>query len=591
MILDKKLAAMTADLPRGEYPRPDCVRDEWMCLNGTWSFERDLGASGRERHFEKRRDFADEICVPFCPESSLSGLGYKDFMAAVWYQKKFALPDTWAGKRVLAHFDAVDYEAFVYVNDQLMGNHRGGYIGFTVDITDALCEGENVLTLCAEDDLRNHLQPAGKQSDLFYSHGCSYTRTTGIWQSVWLEPVDPLYVTAMKLTPDIEAGVLNVEAEASCALGGGKLVVKASYEGKTMGEAEFSFNGPVALGQLKLDEVILWEVGKGNLYDLQVTLVKDGQVTDSFASYFGMRSVGWGKGVMTLNGKPVFQRLILDQGFNPEGIYTAPTDEELKADITRSMDMGFNGARLHQKIFEPRFLYWADKLGYMIWGEHANWVLDYCHPQAALSFIPEWIEAVKRDINHPSLVGWCPYNETWNRTAAHKDTGAKNLLLTYQLTKALDPTRPVIDTSGGFHIKTDIYDVHEYDQNVEAFKARFDPMAEGGEPYVTFTQYQPGPESKDQPYFVSEYGGIRWAPAEDAGWGYGEAPKSEEEFIERYKGLTHALLDNPAICAFCYTQLTDVEQEVNGLYTYDRKPKFDPAIICAINQKKAAIEK
>ena len=590
MKLDKKMAAMTAALPRGEYPRPECVRDEWLCLNGAWRFERDPGASGRERHFERRRDFADEIQVPFCPESALSGLGYTDFMAAVWYQKQFILPESWQGKRVLAHFDAVDYEAFVYVNDTLIGGHRGGYIGFTLDISDALRPGENVITLCAEDDVRSRLQPAGKQSDRFFSHDCSYTRTTGIWQSVWLEPVEALYVKGMKLTPDLAQGCLAVEAEASCALGGARLVLKASYEGKPMGEAVIPFQGPVAKGMLPLHEVMLWEAGAGRLYDLEVSLEKDGVVSDRFDSYFGMRSVGWGKGVMTLNGKPLFQRLILDQGFYPDGIYTAPNDGELKADIERSMAMGFNGARLHQKIFEPRFLYWADKLGYLVWGEQASWVLDYCHPQAALSFLPEWVEAVRRDINHPALVGWCPYNETWDRTGAHA-MGARNLLLTYEVTKALDPTRPVIDTSGGFHVKTDIYDIHDYCQDPETFKGYFAAMAEGGEAYVTFPQYQPGPESKDQPYFVSEYGGIRWAPEDSAGWGYGEAPKSEEAFIARYRGLTHALLDNPAICAFCYTQLTDVEQEVNGLYTYDRKPKFDPAVIRAINEKTAAIER
>lgn len=588
MKLTQVLNERTAKAPRGEYPRPEMVRGDWMCLNGTWSFERDLGGSGREREWEKRRDFCDVITVPFCPESRLSGLGYTDFMAAVWYQRAFELPADWAGKRVLAHFDAVDYEAFIYVNDKLMGSHRGGYIGFTVDITDALQEGLNVLTLCAEDDVRSNLQPAGKQSERYASYGCSYTRTTGIWQSVWLEPVEAEYVKSLRLTPDVAAGVLHVQAQIS-GNAAEELCLEASYEGEIMGSAQLAVNGAVAMGSVKLARTYLWEAGEGRLYDLKVSLTCGEKVSDCFDSYFGMRSIEWGEGVMKLNGKPLFQRLILDQGFYPEGIYTSPNDGELKADIQRSMDMGFNGARLHQKIFEPRFLYWADRMGYLVWGEQASWVLDYCHPQAALSFLPEWLEAVQRDINHPAVVGWCPYNETWNRSGAHR-LGGRNLELTYSMTKALDPTRPVIDTSGGFHIVTDIYDVHDYQQDPATFKGYFAPMAEGGAPFVPFDQYQPGPVSKDQPYFVSEYGGIRWAPQEDKGWGYGQAPKSEQEFIERYRGLTDALLNNPAICAFCYTQLTDVEQEVNGLYTYNRQPKFDPAVIKAINSRKAAIE-
>jgi hypothetical protein len=280
----------------------------------------------------------------------------------------------------------------------------------------------------------------------------------------------------------------------------------------------------------------------------------------------------------------VFQRLVLDQGFYPDGIYTAPSDEALRRDIELSMAMGFNGARLHEKVFEPRFLYWADVKGYLCWGEMANWGIDPARPHTMGIFMREWLEIVERDFSAPCIIGWCPYNEVWGDS----NDGLRELTLqmTYRATKAVDPTRPVIDTSGGIHAETDIYDTHDYEQKVELYRERYKPGAELFEP-----GYSRGREHYDgkSPMFVSEYGGIRWAD-ENAGWGYGEAPKTGEEFIERYRGLTWALMDNPEHMGLCYTQLTDVEQEVNGLYTYDRKPKFDPAIFHAINSRKAAIE-
>jgi hypothetical protein len=291
--------------------------------------------------------------------------------------------------------------------------------------------------------------------------------------------------------------------------------------------------------------------------------------------------------MILLNNKPVYQRLVLDQGFYPTGIYTAPTDEDLRNDIEISMGLGFNGARLHEKVFEARFLYWADKLGYLVWGEHANWGLNITTPMGLERFLPEWIEVLERDYNHPSIVGWCPFNETWDLNGTKQDDNI--LKLVYQATKAIDKTRPVIDTSGNFHVITDIFDVHDYDQNPETFSQRYEGLKTGEDVYVSFPQRQ---KYDGQPYFVSEYGGIWWNPGQtdQNSWGYGNRPKSEEEFIKRYKGLTETLLQHPKMCAFCYTQLYDVEQEVNGLYTYDRKPKFDPEIIKAVNSQKAAIE-
>lgn len=581
-------------VPRPEYPRPQMVREAWMNLNGRWQFEVDHGCTGGSREFYKRSSLGDTIVVPFCPESQLSGVANTDFMASVWYRRTFFIPEAWQGQRVLLHFGAVDYHAHVYVNGCKAGEHTGGYSSFSMEITQLLQPGENVLMVWAVDDLRSGKQPYGKQCADYFSSGCSYTRTTGIWQTVWLEAVPQTFIQNIKLTPDLLGCTVDLQVGLSSLLPGYTLTAEASFAGKDMGNASFAATGDRVQGRLALTECHPWEPGKGGLYDMTLKLVNPaGDIIDTVYTYAGLRSVTWGNGAMQINGKNVFQRLILDQGFYPDGIYTAPTDDDLKADISRSMAMGFNGARLHQKIFEPRFLYWADKLGYLVWGEHANWGCDITTLEGLASFLPEWMEAVERDYSHPSIVGWCPFNETWDANTlrgGHLAQDDRVLANVYRVTKAMDSTRPVIDTSGNYHVVTDVFDIHDYDQNPETFKARLDHMQASGEPYITFADRQ-ADAWKGQPYFVSEYGGIKWAPGyEDTGWGYGDGPQSEEEFLARYKGLTEAMLFNPSVCAFCYTQLTDVEQEVNGLYTYDRKPKFDPALIAAINSQKAAIE-
>lgn len=252
------------------------------------------------------------------------------------------------------------------------------------------------------------------------------------------------------------------------------------------------------------------------------------------------------------------------------------------------MGLGFNGARMHEKIFEQRYIYWADKLGYLVWGEHANWGLDITTSKGLEVFLPEWLESLERDYNSPSIVGWCPFNETWDADGTKQDNEV--LRIVYNVTKAIDPTRPVIDTSGNFHVVTDIFDVHDYEQDTKKFATSYESMKNGGDVFVTHPDRQ---KYEGQPYFVSEYGGIWWNPnqTDNNAWGYGNRPKSQEEFIKRYDGLTSCLLNNPNICAFCYTQLYDVEQEVNGLYTYDRKEKFNPEVIKKINSQIAAIEK
>ena len=567
---------------RPEYPRPQMSRPDWINLNGAWEYRTDRAESGTERKwFLPETDFDERIEVPFCRESVLSGIGDTDFCNCVWYRKKLELPKEWDGKRVLLHIGACDFETTLWVDGKEVGTHRGGYISFSFDLTPYLTSREPVVVLRVKDDVRAMKQPAGKQSRPYFSKGCYYTRTTGIWQTVWLEAVEQAYIKNTKYYPDIDAKTLTVLATVENA-DGMTLTAKASYEGKAMGEASAVVHAKQAMLTISLSELHLWEVGCGRLYDLELTLGND-----TVKSYFGMRNIGLKDGIMYLNGKPVFQRLVLDQGFYPDGIYTAPTEQALIDDIERSVACGFNGARLHEKIFEPLFLYHCDRLGYIVWGEHGNWGLNIHDATAWRGFLPEWVEAVERDFNHPAIVGWCPLNETQG------DQDVAFVRFLGDVTRAIDPTRLYIEASGWKHVAgiTDMIDVHDYCQNPEEFEATYAPLKDG-QPISIKLPRRWNIEEITKPTFVSEYGGIGWDldDTNGASWGYGNTPQSPEEFISRFKGLTEAILFHPKMGALCYTQLTDVEQEQNGLYTYDRRAKFDPAIFHAILSQKAAIE-
>lgn len=585
------------NIPRAEHPNPQWERDTWKNLNGTWEFEFDFGCSAVERRLWEKERFDREILVPFCPESRLSGIGYTDFINGVAYRRNFELSQEELAGKVLLHFGAVDYEASVYVNGTLVGSHKGGYTSFCFDITKHMAPGPNTLFVAVKDDVRSGLQPKGKQAHLYASSGCDYTRTTGIWQTVWLEFVPERHIQSAKYYPDPANGKVTVTG---LVQGQGTLRLTALWEDKHVGEAALSVEDGFFTVQLDLSETHLWKPGKGGLYTLLLSFGED-----RVKSYFGLRTAKFQGRKFLLNGKSLFQRFVLDQGFYPDGIYTAPTEEDLMKDIQLSFAAGFNGARLHEKVFEARFLYHCDRLGYLVWGEYPNWGLDHAHPLSTETYLNQWSEAVERDFNHPAIIGWCPFNETWG----YREEREKNALLTslYKLTKRLDPTRPCIDSSGNYRVLSEVYDIHDYDQDTQSFQARWDGLTDriretGGvipaeDPF--FNSAPEGPSGRapffnqpydNQPIFVSEYGGIRWPDDTVEGWGYGNAPATPEEFFARYKGLTEALLNNPEIFGFCYTQLYDVEQEVNGLYTYGRAQKFDISLIQKINQQKAAIE-
>ncbi len=591
--------------PRPEYPRPQFVRADWLCLNGEWEFEIDAGDTGLERGFLKR-PLTGKITAPFCPESKLSGIGNTDFLNAVWYRKRVCIPADWDGNEVLLHFQAVDYDATVWVNGTEVRRHRGGFTPFTCDLTSAhgAEPGREIEIVLRARDPNRGPQPRGKQSERYENWGCSYTRTTGIWQTVWLEPVPACALGRPRITPDVPGSRFHLEQPLSRSKNGLKIKARLSdgrgLVSETIVAADQDFCPALDLN-IPSDRKRLWCPEDPHLYDLDIELIDDGgNVVDKVSSYAGLRSVAIRDKAILLNGKEVFQRLVLDQGYYPDGILTAPSDEALKRDIELGLEAGFNGARLHQKVFEERFLHYCDQLGYLVWGEFADWGCNVRGPsndqqKPGSSYVAEWIEALERDYSHPSIIGWCPLNETMQILDDHicqLDDVTRAMFLA---TKAIDKTRPVLDASGYSHRvpETDVYDSHDYEQDPEKFAANHAGLAEG-KPFINPNSNETWSLSyRGQPYFVSEFGGIWWnpnaKPGEDS-WGYGQRPKNLEEFYERFLKLCAVLLDDPNMFGYCYTQLTDVFQEQNGIYSFDRSQKFDLARIRAAQSRPAAIE-
>lgn len=584
---------MSTTTPRPEHPRPDFERRTWQNLNGRWQFAVDTARCGMEKGWQSGANLPMRITVPFCPESKLSGLGLADFLEGVWYRRKFRVDRALRSQRLLLNFGAVDYEARVWVNGNQVIRHRGGYTPFSVDITDAVdMNGENEIVVYAVDDERTHFQPMGRQcSSLRPYHGL-HTRTTGIWQTVWLESAPETRVSSLTVWPDAANGRATVQIGLARTCRGLSLEAEALADGERVVVAKSAQAGLANLLVLEIPSPVLWDVGKPHLYDLKVRVLdRSGRTVDEVNSYFGLRDVCTEGDRVLINGRSVFLRLVQDLGFWPDGIYTAPSDDELRADIERGMACGFNGARLHQKIFEPRTLYWADKLGYLLWSEFPDWscAVRY-HAQARENLVREWTNAVLRDRSHPSVIAWIPLNEAHPASERYDPTLLVEL---YELTKRLDPSRLMLDASGHTHVKTDVWDLHDYDRNAERFAARYTMPDRTGEA-------EPDRRSDTDeeishaavPVVVSECGGFAWkAERDQQSREYWEKTcKDEADFLDRIRSITGVLLDNPHIAGLCYEMLTDVEQEVHGLYTYDRKPKFAPKLLREALARKAAIE-
>ncbi len=563
---------------RNEYPRPELVRDNWVNLNGEWDFEFDFANTLEVQylHFNHigkithnlPKTFSKKINVPFCPESKLSGIEYTDYINACWYKKVLDLSN-YKGQRIILHFEAAFHTTNVFVDGKHLGKHCGGYTPFSFELTEFAGQKQVELLVHCYGDARNLRQPSGKQEQLNYPWGCFYVRSTGIWSTVWLEILPKVYVKSVKLTPDVDNRSINAEIFID-GKGNKEISINAILNGKIVGEDKILQVGEsgYVFSKIKLETLALWDLENPNLYDLEIKTTCNGEV-DFVKSYFGMRKLETDEKGLKLNGKRVFQRLVLDQGYYPDGLYTAPNANCFEEDIKISKKVGFNGARLHQKVFERRFLYEADKQGYLIWGEYASWGFDFTDEASLLYYLPEWLEVVERDYNHPSLIGWCPFNENWHLFGRRQcDEMIKRV---YLETKRLDSTRPVIDVSWNYHVKTDYYDVHDYTQDLVEFDKRYGKFEDGKVYDSLFKEQYP---YNNEPFFISEYGGLKW-PNDGDGWGYNEEGiKTEDDFVAKIDGFQKIMYKNPRISAACYTQLYDVQQECNGLYYYDRKAKF-----------------
>ncbi|MDN4075387.1 glycoside hydrolase family 2 protein [Fictibacillus terranigra] len=582
---------------RNEYPRPQFQRENWINLNGDWNFTFDDRNEGINNSWFKNGlpHESKIIQVPFAYQSVESGINQHEFHDIVWYERAFSIPDDWKDQKVHLHFGAVDYRCWVYMNGSLVGFHEGGHTSFHFDVTPYLDqENSNHLVLRVEDPSNDETIPRGKQYWKEQSESIFYTRTTGIWQTVWLEPVDTVHFTSIRWTPDIDHGSIGVEMEISDVVENLKVDVHISFKGKTIINDTISILGSYTKRSFDLRNRFTersnihgagwyWSPENPNLFDVELRLQDEKAERDAIKSYFGMRKVSIDNGKLLLNNQPYYQKLVLDQGYFPSGLLTAPSDDSLKNDILLAKQMGFNGARKHQKIEDPRYFYHADTLGFLVWGEMAN-AAEYSE-EAAARLTREWIEAVKRDYSHPSLIVWVPLNESWgiSRVARDKQQQSHSLAM-YYLTKSLDTTRPVLSNDGWEHTISDICGIHNYQSANEMKKAYESSERAMSTLPANRSIYASGFEYNGEPILITEYGGIAYKVCGD-GWGYSSV-QSGEELIQEYKDITEALFDSPVVQGFCYTQLTDVEQEINGLLTYDRKPKCELSKIKEINDRR-----
>ena len=587
---------------RGAHPRPQMIRPDWTDLSGPWEFaydDADVGLDGR--WYEHDDVFDRVITVPFPPESPASGIGNRDFHPVVWYRRTFpaALP---AGMRLLLHFGAVDYRASVWVNGRLVAEHEGGHTPFSADVTAVLAEdGENVLTVRAEDPPADPTQPRGKQDWLERPHSIFYERTTGIWQPVWLEPVPATHIASLRWSPDLLRGTLRLRVVLDGPLPPGlRLGVALSLHGRPLTDDTFAVRSRVVQRDLPLDPVAithhraqyLWTPARPNLVEATVTLHADGRVDDEVASYVGLRNVACSGTRFLLNGRPYFLRMVLAQNYWPQTHLAAPSPQALREEVEWVKELGFNGVRIHQKIEDPRFLYWCDRLVLVAWGEMPS--AQAFDTETLGKLTREWLAVLERDASVPSLVAWVPLNESWGVPSLENDPAQRDAVRgLFHLTKAIDPTRPVIGNDGWEHLVSDIFGVHDYSASGDVLRQRY-----GGAEALqhTLAKVQPyykvlmlsDPGEAEAPLMVTEFGGITFDPDSQDFWnGYG-AVHEAAELLDRYTDLATALLDSPVVAGFCYTQLTDTAQERNGLLDEHRKPKVDPAAIRAVNQQPSA---
>jgi len=578
-----------APIPRGEYPQPQFQRERWLSLNGQWDFEFDDANAGLDADWASgAKPFSRKITVPYCFESKLSGIADPSFHAWIWYRRALTIPEDWKSRRILLHFGAVNYQAMVWLNGKLAGTHEGGNTPFSFDVTPLLKAGSNTLTVRTHFPPKDLYIPRGKQYWQPKSQSIFYTRTSGIWQPVWVEPAGESYLERAKITPAAD-GSVRLEFAISRPQSGLQVTASASLAGEEAATASGRNDGSRSTLLLYIDHPKRWSPDSPTLYDLVLELRRGSAVLDRVHSYFGFRTIAAERGRVLLNDHPVFLKMVLDQGYWPESNLTPPGEDAIQYDIRITKEMGFNGARKHQKLEDPRFLYWADRMGFLVSSEMAN---AYEFDDAYVNrFTREWIEAVERDYNHPSIVIWVPINESWGVPNLRDVRQQNHLKSLYALTHSLDATRLVVDNDGWEHTDmTDLFALHDYTSTGKALYEKYKDLDKPGSliPDNGRAALIPGYSYNGSPVALSEFGGIAFIPpghqVPSESWGYSGVEKSADSALERLRGLYAAISRIPAFAGLCYTQLTDVEQEINGLLTYDRKPKFDVGKIREINE-------
>jgi beta-galactosidase/beta-glucuronidase len=563
-------------------------------LNGPWEFAFDGADIGLQDGWYDGRNLDREIVVPFPYQCEASGINEKEIHEVVWYARTLEYRNEWRGNDLLLHFGAVDYASTVWVNGQLVGGNRGGHVPFSFDIAPYLHDGENRIVVRVE-DRQDLAQPRGKQSWNGKPHGIDYFCTSGIWQTVWLEPVPQCRIESLRITPDLEDELFRVRVYLHAPASNWTVELDLLDGDEIVHSVRKDTSNAASQLKLRAPAAKLWSPENPHLYNIVVRLKQNGEIVDEVRSYSGMRSVELRDGEFLLNGEPIYMKMVLDQGYWPESFMTAPTDEALRFDVEITKAMGFNGSRKHQKVEDPRWLYWCDKLGLLVWGEMAN--ARAWSPEAEEMFLAEWSRVVQRDYNHPCVVTWVPLNESWGVPEIAKGHAAQYAFVerAVSLTRFLDPYRPVIDNDGWEHTDvTDICTIHDYTKTGAEMIEKYRETTLGGplperswwDGNVTFAD---GAVYRGQPVMLTEVGGflIRpwWLPKDQ--WdvlynSYGSV-NTAEDLLAKYEELMVGIASLNFVSGFCYTQLTDVEQEANGLLTYDRKPKIPVEDIRRIN--------
>lgn len=581
-------------MKRKEYPRPQFVRDDWFNLNGTWDFAfDDLDKGMNEKwYLGKEENFDKEIQVPFVYQTKMSEIDSQENHEIVWYKKTFKIPENFNKEKIILHFGAVDYITKVFVNGMFVGKHVGGHTPFDFDITSFLSKEQSEQTIVVRvfDPRYDERIPRGKQTWKEEPESIWYTNSTGIWQSVWLENISHANIDTIYFTPDIDDGSVLMTVNLNNYQENHYCFYDIKFNGDSIATGKWNVYSEFNEIKVQLNQQNIcrtgfhgggwyWSPEHPNLFDVTLKLYEDDKVIDKVDSYFGMRKIHTEKGMTYLNNKPYYQKLVLDQGYWPESLMTAPSDESLKLDIQLAKKMGFNGCRKHQKVEDPRFLYWADKLGFLVWGESAS--AHYFSTKSVDLISQEWKEIVKRDYNHPSIVTWVPFNESWGIGNIARDKQQQHYTQAlYHLIHSLDTTRLVISNDGWEMTETDIVAVHNYQHGQIEESEKFAQFKKDLKTKQGILESQSADRPiysgdfsyQGDPILLTEFGGIGYKADEQEGWGY-TTVTSAEEYISEYGRVIRPVFESDVIFGYCYTQLYDVEQEINGILTYHREPK------------------